>query len=86
MSKPYNVRLNEEQRTLEWDFEAAEGETIDGFRIYLNGNQQWVEDAGCQIPQDCHQNGSCPPAPGPIHLESQPIESSFRMVRSPIPQ
>ena len=44
MSKPYNVRLNETDHTLEWDFEAAEGEIIDGFRIYLNGNLQWVED------------------------------------------
>jgi hypothetical protein len=44
MSKPTNVRLNEAERTLEWDFEAAEGEVIDGFRIYLNGNLQWTED------------------------------------------
>ena len=44
MSKPYNVRLNEEEHTLEWDFEAAEGEDIDGFRIYLNENLQWAVD------------------------------------------
>ncbi|TFG38934.1 MAG: LysM domain-containing protein, partial [Candidatus Aminicenantes bacterium] len=45
MSKPYNVRLNEEDRTLEWDFDPAEDEIIHGFRIYLNGNLQWVENA-----------------------------------------
>jgi len=41
MSKPTNVRLNEAEHTLEWDFEAAEDEVIDGFRIYLNDNLQW---------------------------------------------
>lgn len=41
MTRPTNVRLNPENHTLEWDFEAAEDEEISGFRIYLNGNLQW---------------------------------------------
>jgi len=47
MPRPYNVRLNEEAGTLEWDFDPDEDQPIDGFRIYLNGNLQWVveEDA-----------------------------------------
>ncbi len=45
MTKPTNVRLNPENHTLEWDFEAAEDEVISGFRIYLNGNLQWVVPA-----------------------------------------
>jgi len=44
MTEPTNVRLNEENRTLDWDYEPREDEEpIDGFRIYLNGNLQWVE-------------------------------------------
>ena len=42
LTKPTNVRLNEEEHTLEWDFEADEDEEITGFRIYLNGNLQWA--------------------------------------------
>jgi len=45
MTKPTNVRLNEEEHTFEWDFEAAEGEIIDGFRIYLNENLQWAVES-----------------------------------------
>ena len=44
MNSPYNVRLNEEDRLLEWDYDPDEEQPIDGFRIYLNGNLQWVED------------------------------------------
>jgi hypothetical protein len=44
MTEPSNVRLNEENRTIEWDYEPRDDEEpIDGFRIYLNENLQWVE-------------------------------------------
>ncbi|MFN2281564.1 MAG: LysM peptidoglycan-binding domain-containing protein, partial [Anaerolineales bacterium] len=42
---PTNVRLNEEEGTLEWDYVPVEDEPIDGFRIYLNGTLQWSVDA-----------------------------------------
>ena len=45
---PTNVRLNEEQGTLEWDYVPDEDEPIDGFRIYLNGSLQWSVDAGAR--------------------------------------
>jgi LysM repeat protein len=45
MTRPTNVRLNPENHTLDWDFEAAEDEEISGFRIYLNGNLQWTVPA-----------------------------------------
>ncbi len=45
MTSPHNVRPNEQNRTLEWDYSPDDDEDpIDGFRIYLNGNLQWVED------------------------------------------
>jgi len=51
LPKPYNVRVNEENNTLEWDFDAADEEQIDGFRIYLNGNLQWVEQEDARSSQ-----------------------------------
>ena len=46
MTKPTNVRLNDEEQTLEWDYLPEEDEeAIDGFRIYLNGNLQWSVSA-----------------------------------------
>ncbi len=44
MTIPTNVRINEENQTLEWDYNPRADELpIDGFRIYLNGNMQWPE-------------------------------------------
>ena len=54
MVAPTNARLDEENRSLRWDFIDPEtegqivdigegGYPIDGFRIYLNGNLLWVE-------------------------------------------
>jgi LysM repeat protein len=46
MLPPINVRLDERRNSLRWDyFPRPEDEPITGFRIYLNGNLQWVEDA-----------------------------------------
>ncbi len=41
---PTNVRLNEEDGTLEWDYEPDPEQPVDGFRIYLNGNLMWAVD------------------------------------------
>lgn len=44
MTPPSNVRLDEDGAALVWDYEPAEDEeAIHGFRIYLNGNLQWIE-------------------------------------------
>ena len=44
MTSPYNVRIDDRRISLRWDYEPeADEEPIDGFRIYLNGNLQWVE-------------------------------------------
>ena len=54
MSSPFNVRLDDRRISLRWDYEPEpepEEEPIDGFRIYLNGNLQWVE------PPDARESG-----------------------------
>lgn len=52
MTPPTNVHLNDRRRSLEWDyFPEEDEEPIDGFRIYLNGNLQWVE------PPDARESG-----------------------------
>jgi hypothetical protein len=44
MTPPINADLNDRRRSLTWDyFPEPDEEEIDGFRIYLNGNLQWVE-------------------------------------------
>ncbi len=44
MTSPTNVRIDDRRISLRWDYEPeADEEPIDGFRIYLNGNLQWVE-------------------------------------------
>jgi len=44
MTPPSNARLDNRRNSLRWDYEPQpEEEPIDGFRIYLNGNLQWVE-------------------------------------------
>lgn len=44
MSAPFNARLDDRRISLRWDYEPpADVEPIDGFRIYLNGNLQWIE-------------------------------------------
>jgi hypothetical protein len=46
MTVPTNVRLDDRRNSLKWDYEPGDDEeAIDGFRIYLNGTLQWVEDA-----------------------------------------
>lgn len=46
MTSPTNVHLDERRTALAWDYLPAEDEEpIDGFRIYLNGSLQWVENA-----------------------------------------
>jgi len=46
MTPPTNVRLDERRNSLRWDYSPRpDEEAITGFRIYLNGNLQWVEDA-----------------------------------------
>lgn len=50
MAPPTNAhirhRLNDNRTSLRWDYEPpADEEPIDGFRIYLNDNLQWVEPA-----------------------------------------
>lgn len=44
MTPPINARLDDRRISLRWDYNPREDEdSIDGFRIYLNGNLQWVE-------------------------------------------
>lgn len=44
MTSPTNVRIDDRRISLRWDYEPeADEEPIDGFRVYLNGNLQWVE-------------------------------------------
>jgi len=44
MTPPINARLDDRRISLRWDYNPREDEDpIDGFRIYLNGNLQWVE-------------------------------------------
>ncbi len=46
MTSPNNVRLDDRRNSLRWDYlPRPEEEPIDGFRIYLNGNLQWIEPA-----------------------------------------
>jgi hypothetical protein len=46
MTPPINVRLDERRNSLRWDYNPQlDEEPISGFRVYLNGNLQWVEDA-----------------------------------------
>ena len=46
MTAPSNVRLDDRRRELKWEYLPEEDEeSIDGFRVYLNGNLQWVEPA-----------------------------------------
>ncbi len=46
MTPPTNARILETPSQIRWDYTPAEGEEpIDGFRVYLNGNLQWVETA-----------------------------------------
>ncbi|MDZ4132722.1 MAG: Ig-like domain-containing protein [Dethiobacteria bacterium] len=46
MTPPSNARLDDRRNSLRWDYEPQpDEEPIDGFRIYLNGNLQWVEPA-----------------------------------------
>jgi LysM repeat protein len=52
MTAPSNVRLDDRRISLRWDYEPEpDEEPIDGFRIYLNGNLQWVE------PPDARESG-----------------------------
>jgi hypothetical protein len=44
MTSPSNVRLDVNANRLRWDYDPRDDEEpIDGFRIYLNNNFQWVE-------------------------------------------
>jgi LysM repeat protein len=46
MTSPTNVRLDDRRNSLRWDYlPRPDEEPIDGFRIYLNGNLQWIEPA-----------------------------------------
>jgi hypothetical protein len=46
MTPPTNLRVDFRRWNLLWDYEPQDDEEpIDGFRIYLNGNLQWVEPA-----------------------------------------
>ena len=46
MTSPTNVHIDDRRISLRWDYVPDEDEEpIDGFRIYLNGNLQWVEMA-----------------------------------------
>ena len=52
MAPPLNARLDDRRISLRWDYEPRpDEEPIDGFRIYLNGNLQWVE------PPDSRESG-----------------------------
>ena len=45
MTAPTNVTLNDVDNTLSWDYAPRpDEEAVTGFRIYLNGTLQWVED------------------------------------------
>ena len=49
MTAPTNVALNETSGALTWDYLPRAGEeAITGFRVYLNGTLQWVEDASAR--------------------------------------
>ncbi|MCD4674033.1 MAG: LysM peptidoglycan-binding domain-containing protein [Anaerolineaceae bacterium] len=44
MTSPTNARIDDRRISLRWDYEPEADEIpIDGFRVYLNGNLQWVE-------------------------------------------
>jgi len=46
MNSPVNARLDDRRNSLRWDYNPEpDEEPIDGFRVYLNGNLQWVEPA-----------------------------------------
>ncbi len=46
MTPPTNARLDERRVSLRWDYAPPDDEEpIDGFRVYLNNNLQWVEPA-----------------------------------------
>ncbi len=46
MTPPSNLRIQQSDSTLRWDYLPRPGEaSIEGFRIYLNGSLQWVEPA-----------------------------------------
>ncbi len=46
MTPPTNARIDDRRISLRWDYDPpADEEPITGFRIYLNGNLQWVESA-----------------------------------------
>lgn len=46
MTAPSNVHLDDRRISLKWEYLPEEDENpIDGFRVYLNGNLQWVEPA-----------------------------------------
>ncbi|MBN1180353.1 MAG: hypothetical protein JXD18_14165 [Anaerolineae bacterium] len=46
IASPTNVRIDQEQRYLRWDYEPGEGQLpIDGFCVYLNDTLQWSEPA-----------------------------------------
>jgi LysM repeat protein len=52
MSPPFDAHLDDRRISLRWDYEPrADEEPIDGFRVYLNGNLQWVE------PPDSRESG-----------------------------
>jgi LysM repeat protein len=52
MTPPVNARIDDRRISLRWDYEPEpEEESIDGFRVYLNGNLQWVE------PPDARESG-----------------------------
>ncbi|MDI6768646.1 MAG: LysM peptidoglycan-binding domain-containing protein [Anaerolineales bacterium] len=49
MTPPTNARLDDRRISLRWDYAPrADEERIDGFRIYLNDNLQWVEPANAR--------------------------------------
>jgi len=46
LAAPTNVHLDERRNSLRWDYTSfPDQENITGFRVYLNGSLQWVEDA-----------------------------------------
>jgi LysM repeat protein len=52
MSPPFDARLDDRRISLRWDYEPrVDEEPIDGFRVYMNGNLQWVE------PPDARESG-----------------------------
>ena len=52
MTPPFDARLDDRRISLRWEYTPREDEApIDGFRIYLNGNLQWVE------PSDSRESG-----------------------------